>query len=529
LKILRFIIFVSLFTIYTGFCFAQISPGELSSFHSHLEGISNCTQCHILGEKLSNDKCLACHTELKERVSANKGYHSSAEVKGKPCESCHSDHHGKSFQIVKFDATKFNHNLTGFPITGAHSKKTCKDCHIIKNILSPKIKTKKFTYLGLKTNCINCHADYHQKTLSDNCISCHDVNGFKPASKFNHSTAKYQLAGKHTNVACIKCHKIETNNGVKFQKFTGLKFNSCINCHVDVHKNKFGQNCMECHSGESFAVTKGIKSFDHTKTNYKLEGKHLVIDCKLCHKIKYTTPIKHEACSDCHKDYHKNQFAKDGVSPDCKACHNMTSFVNFSYTVEQHNKGAFELNGAHIATPCFDCHKKTDKWAFREIGKKCSDCHKNIHGESISKKYYPDDNCLSCHTVVKWSEINFDHKLTNFNLTGAHSTQTCRKCHFSENTDGTKQQKFANLGTSCTNCHIDKHYKQFDKDGVTDCNRCHENDNWKPVKFNHSNTSFKLDGKHVNVQCQKCHKPKQINGNIYIQYKISGKCESCHS
>jgi hypothetical protein len=37
---------------------AQISPGDLSNPHSNLEGISNCTQCHVLGNKQTNEKCL---------------------------------------------------------------------------------------------------------------------------------------------------------------------------------------------------------------------------------------------------------------------------------------------------------------------------------------------------------------------------------------------------------------------------------------------------------------------------------------
>ena len=509
--------------------FAQISPGELSSYHSHLEGISNCTKCHILGEQLSNDKCLDCHKELKERIIQNKGYHVSADVKGKQCATCHSDHHGKNFQIVKFDEKTFNHNLTGFTIIGAHTKKTCKDCHDAKHITVATIKTKKFTYLGLKTNCTNCHVDVHQNTLSAVCSNCHDANAFKPASRFNHATAKYQLTGKHKNVECLKCHKIETTNGVKFQKFTGLQYSSCINCHVDVHKNKFGPNCLQCHSNESFTLTKAIKNFDHSKTKYKLEGKHLAIDCKLCHKVKYTTPLKHEKCTDCHKDYHNGQFVKDGVSPDCSACHNLISFASFTYTVEQHNKGSFALQGAHSAVPCFECHKKTEKWSFREIGKRCIDCHKNIHTDLISKKYYPEDYCLSCHSEIIWNEIKFDHTKTNFKLLGVHATQSCRKCHFKENADGVKLQKFAGLSIACTNCHTDIHYKQFDKEGATDCFRCHEFNNWREYKFNHNNTAFKLDGKHVNVACKKCHKPTEINNNIYIKYKISVKCESCHS
>ncbi len=529
MKVGKFIYILLISYLLGGNCMAQISPGELSSVHSHLEGISNCTKCHVVGEKLSNSKCLDCHKELKVRIFQNKGYHSSVEVKGKECASCHSDHHGKNFKIIKFDEKTFNHNLTGFNLTGAHSKKACKDCHNFKHIKIQSIKNKKFTFLGLTTDCKNCHEDYHQKTLSENCSNCHDANAFKPATKFNHTRSSYQLTGKHKTVECIKCHKIETKNGLKFQIFKGLQYSKCTNCHVDVHKDKFGQNCTQCHTNESFTVNKQLNNFDHSKTKYILEDKHLTVNCKLCHKQKYTTPLKHDKCTDCHKDYHLGQFAKNGISPDCSACHNHKGFVNSLYTIEQHNKSVFALQGAHNAVPCFDCHKKTEKWQFREIGKKCVDCHKNIHADFISKKYYPENDCQICHSNNSWNEIKFEHSKTNFELKGVHKLQTCSSCHFKINSDGLKVQKFANLSVNCSNCHIDKHYKQFEKEGVTDCNRCHEFDNWKAVKFNHNNTAFKLDGKHEKVECKKCHKPTEINKINYILYKISVKCESCHS
>jgi len=508
---------------------AQISPGDLANVHSHLEGVTNCTQCHILGEKVSNDKCLSCHTELKERTSQNKGYHSSTEVKGKECAACHSDHHGLTFQIVKFDETKFRHTLTGFELTETHAKKKCSDCHIPKYITNPKIKTKKFTYLGLNTRCISCHDDYHQKTLAEDCSKCHDTKAFKPATKFNHNTAKYDLTGAHKNVECNKCHKTDTKNGKKFQEFTGLKFANCTNCHADVHNNKFGQNCLQCHTKESFVISEGIKNFDHAKTDYTLEQKHLGVNCKSCHKINFTTPLKHEKCADCHKDYHDNQFAKEGIKPDCSGCHNLSGFVNFSYSIEQHNKSVFPIQGSHTATPCFSCHKKTEKWAFREIGKRCADCHSNIHKDFISDKYYPEQSCQSCHSESQWSEVRFDHSKTNFKLTGAHEAQGCRKCHFTEKPDGTFQQQFAGLSVNCSTCHTDNHFRQFEKEGVTDCLSCHETVNWKAVKFNHNNTTFKLEGSHANVLCARCHKPADVNQNKNIQYKISAKCESCHS
>ena len=104
----RHIVFIYLI-LTSGVLLAQLSPGDLSTPHSNLEGISNCTQCHVLGNKVSVEKCLACHTEIKERIDGQKGYHSSSDVKGKLCFSCHSEHNGKNFQLVRLDITKFDH------------------------------------------------------------------------------------------------------------------------------------------------------------------------------------------------------------------------------------------------------------------------------------------------------------------------------------------------------------------------------------------------------------------------------------
>jgi nitrate/TMAO reductase-like tetraheme cytochrome c subunit len=509
---------------------AQLSPGDLANPHAHLEGLSNCTQCHVLGNKISDEKCLACHTEIQQRITLQKGYHVSAEVKGKNCIVCHSDHHGKNFQMIRFDVEKFDHNLTGYPLSASHAKKECKDCHAVKFIADKKIRAKNYTYLGLNQECLTCHTDYHQKTLSSSCLNCHNPDVFKPASKFNHNTARFRLVGKHLNVDCIKCHKVEIKNGNKFQQFKGIQNFTCVACHKDPHMNKFGQNCSQCHNEESFLVVKGGEKFDHNKTDYKLEEKHQSVNCKACHKTKFTDPLKYAKCTDCHADYHKNQFAKNGVSPDCSKCHSLKGFTLFSYTFDQHNLSTFPLKGSHVAVPCTECHKKQKEWSFRMIGINCIDCHKDIHLTFIQPKYYPNSNCRICHTENRWADVSFDHSKTEFNLTGAHIKQNCRACHFKPDQKGSVQQIFSGLTKNCADCHSDKHYKQFEKNGITNCIECHDTENWKASRFNHNNTAFRLDGKHISVPCEKCHKPQQEGSIFYVKYKLKDfKCESCHS
>lgn len=522
------LILISVFILRIGDnAFSQISPGELVKAHAHLEGMSNCTQCHTLGAKVSNSKCLVCHTEIKERVDLQKGYHSSAEVKGKECASCHNDHHGRSFQIIRFDTAKFQHDLTGFKLEGAHSKQKCNACHASKFISDKKLKSKPKTYLGLKTDCLSCHTDYHQKTLPGSCSNCHGQQSFKPAVKFSHAKTKFPLVGKHQTVDCSKCHAVETREGKPFQRFAGVQFANCTNCHTDVHENKFGQNCKECHSESSFHDIKSNKKFDHSKTGFALEGKHINVSCASCHKTNVTAPLKHSNCTDCHTDYHKGQFAKSGKSPDCNKCHTVNGFTPSNFTIENHNQCDFKLQGAHVAVACIECHKKKDNWSFRNVGKSCVDCHKNIHKSTIQQKYYPEENCKICHTETKWDEVKFDHSKTNFQLTGAHVNASCRDCHFDSDKPVNEQQKFTGLPKTCTSCHTDNHNRQFEKNGITDCNECHGTENWQASKFNHNNTAFKLDGKHENVACAKCHKQEQ--GQKFIQYKIKDfKCETCH-
>jgi hypothetical protein len=517
---------------------AQISPGVLSSPHAHLEGISNCTQCHVLGNKVTNEKCLICHKDIKERITLQKGYHSSAEVKGKDCFVCHNDHHGKNFQLIRLDTLKFDHKLTGYSLSVPHTKKYCKECHKSEFITDTEIKNKKYTYFGLNDECLTCHTDYHQKTLSSDCLGCHNSDAFKPATKFKHIDTKFPLAGKHLNVECLKCHKIEIINGRKMQQFLLPKSVNCSACHNDPHKNKFGQNCNQCHTEESFQIVKGTVNFNHDKTDYPLDGKHLTVNCKACHKTKFSDPIQFKFCADCHNDYHKKQFTKDNVTPDCSLCHNLEGFNLFLYTIEQHNLSTFPLKGAHLAIPCLDCHKKQKDWNFKGIGIACKDCHRDIHKDLIPAKDYPEAGCHICHNENHWSEVSFDHSKTEFNLTGAHKKADCRDCHITTDSEGTILrdnkgnilQKFSRLPAECSSCHKDKHYRQFEKNGITICIECHDTENWNASKFDHNNAAFRLDGKHVNVPCVNCHKPIQEGSDFYVRYKLKDfKCESCHS
>ncbi len=506
----------------------QISPGDLSSLHSHLEGMSNCTKCHHIGSQVRNNECLACHSEISQLQKENKGFHSSSDVRNKNCVQCHSEHHGRNFRIVNINPKTFDHSKTSFQLTGKHGKIDCFDCHKPDFMTDAKYKKHKGTFLGLKTSCNSCHQDYHQGSLGNSCQDCHGTDAFRPAPKFNHSSTKYDLTGAHQKVECIKCHSIETKNGKKFQRFKGIEFTSCASCHKDFHKGKFGDKCATCHVTESFHVIKNLGSFDHGKTNYPLVGKHTSVDCKACHKNGLNTRPKFDKCISCHLDYHKGEFTKNGSQTDCNSCHSLDGFNFTSYTIDRHLKSNFILNGAHLAIPCQSCHKKNEKWNFKIERRDCVDCHKDVHGGSVPVKYTGEKSCTACHTTERWNEVNFDHSKTNFVLLGVHQKRSCTKCHTSNKGINSVNIYFTKK-SECVGCHKDVHAGQFAKNGIVLCQSCHQYNNWKPELFDHNNTSFPLNGAHSKVDCYKCHKQVVDEKGKYIKYKFGEvKCALCH-
>lgn len=509
--------------------YAQISPGDLTKAHADLEGMSYCTKCHELGEKVYNSKCLDCHKEIKNLISAGKGYHAGKDVKGKECYSCHSEHHGRNFRIINFDAKNFNHSKTGFELKGAHQKVECADCHRSKFIRADNLKKKSSTYLGLDTQCSGCHEDVHQSTLGNDCIDCHNNESFKPAPLFNHNKAAFKLSGAHNKVDCIKCHPTEQKNGKEFKRFRNVSYTTCGSCHKDPHQGRFGTDCQSCHSTASFnQINSG--SFDHSKTKFALVGKHQSVKCDNCHKAGLGKKLQFTECTDCHKDYHRGVFVVNQKIKDCKECHSENGFSPSLFNVEHHEMAAFKLTGMHLAVPCISCHKiNSEEWNFRHIGLKCIDCHKNIHGKELKEEYLPNNDCTACHSSDSWHTIKFGHDKTSFKLQGKHLDAACAECHIKKG-ETRSVYIFSSVKPECEFCHKDIHFGQFKKGLNSDCSECHTFSNWKPEKFDHEKTRFSLKGAHKVLKCIQCHRIETQDNNSFMKFKMEDfKCAACHS
>ncbi len=539
-----------LIVLFFGNLFAQLSPGDLSRVHEQLEGLKNCTKCHAIGQKIASEKCLDCHIILKERIDQKKGLHANNGFQ--ECEKCHVEHQGRDFNPIYWEGgkEKFDHRKTGFSLEGKHTELKCEKCHqpqfiAAKTLFEKQKKNLNRTFLGLDQECMSCHRDEHRGQFTGECLNCHTMEGWKPASRFDHNKARFTLTGKHRDVKCEKCHPQTIDNKFPddpgFLKFAGLEFNNCVDCHKDVHNNKFGKSCTKCHNTNGWKQYNSAQ-FSHERTHFPLKGKHINVPCEKCHlPNRPLTGLKYQNCSDCHRDYHLGVFAQRQRKGACEECHTVDGFTPSTFTVEMHNQTDYPLKGGHLAVPCIACHKKVNRNTAGETiqflfkSNNCRDCHKDPHSGTVDK-YVLKNGCRHCHQVESWRQISFDHNKTDFPLQGKHLNVSCTSCHKTE-TDSQSRTliRFVELNKNCRGCHADAHHGQFavrqpDGSVETQCEKCHTPRSWLAEKFDHNrDASFKLEGAHRNVKCTDCHPTIADPEKPYIRYKpLKATCSSCH-
>jgi len=441
---------------------------------------------------------------------------------------------------------------------------------------------KKFNRKLQRTLCLDCHKKvardvrrhkgFHGRSKharKNQCSSCHTEHIGRKGdiiklnkSTLNHDNTDFPLKGKHRFESCKSCHKPN--------KLYREADSNCYSCHKDDdrHKKRLGKKCQDCHSEKGWSKTR----FDHSKTDFKLVGKHKEIACENCHaNEQYKNTAK--KCYSCHRinDIHKGQLGKKcqnchtpkkwkkiafdhdketefplkgqhkklncrnchiddptkkkqpagclschkaddrhqgSYGKRCATCHNS---VKWSTIVFDHNKDTkFKLEATHKKAACSDCHKKH---LFKtKTSMKCQSCH--IQDSPHGKKHKRE--CSKCHNIKGWKKnILFDHDLTQFPLIGLHAVADCRQCHIT--------RPYKALKTACYNCHKsdDEHKLKLGKY----CESCHTPNGWKLWKFDHTRqTKYPLKGKHKKVHCHSCHK-KKINKR---KLTLSKKCVSCH-
>ncbi len=497
---------------------AQISPGPLSQAHADLEGSSKCTSCHAFGIGQRALKCLDCHTEIARRLNARTGYHAGvykASNDQLDCARCHNEHNGKRFQLTKFDQKGFNHGkMTGFELVGKHTSLKCDGCHTAAKVtVQPaeiRMKDKNKTFLGMGRTCAQCHQDPHKGEFGTECTTCHTQDVWKPAQLFDHSKSVYPLTGKHAAASCSGCHKTPT--GEKLPHYRELRYTSCDNCHTDPHKGSFENaafagGCSNCHITAGWKSLKTDAGFNHNRTKFPLLGKHSDVSCFKCHtNSDFSKAVPHALCADCHKDIHRGQFTARVAGSDCASCHNEKDFKPALYSVEDHQKSGFRLEGKHEGLKCASCHTPAGAdTKYKLTTTTCQSCHTDPHGAQFAAEPY-GNKCETCHTQAVFHPSTFTlpkHQETKFVLTGAHLAVICADCHQPlQGAVPVAARQYHYSVQNCTACHMDPH------DTRETCETCHSTTQWKALRtFNHSATHFQLEGAHQTATCISCHRP----------------------
>lgn len=218
-----------------------------------------CMTCHTTWEEKS--ECKSCHAlniATKEPEPATTVPVNAKIIKSHPkisipqkivyktdCEEgtlvtyYHNDH-----------VNKFN-----LECTDCHNQESCASCH------NQKINFTKDQLDDSHDKCSSCH------DTENNCSKCHTDSEREP---FNHAkSTNFNLQDYHPEVACITCHKSNT-------EFSGLS-NKCENCHKD---------------------SDGY--FDHAITGIILDETHKEFYCENCHLNNQYK--KKPTCTECHED-----------------------------------------------------------------------------------------------------------------------------------------------------------------------------------------------------------------------------------
>jgi hypothetical protein len=438
----------------------------------------------------------------QRRDQGTRSPHGSLNI---ACDNCHTFSSWKPIRSVP----EFDHSKTKYPLLGMHTKVACMQCHT-----SP-------VFSNAATKCADCHADIHKRQFGANCEQCHTVKGWRVSLQatrehFN----RFPLIGAHATLDCDSCHK-----GAAVGQFRGLS-TDCYSCHSKMYQQTttpnhkalgFPTNCISCHQSMDSWFT---ANFDHAKfTGFALTGAHATLECTACHvggKYKGTSAD----CASCHqKDYNATtnpNHATAGIPTTCQLCHSTTAWQPATFN---HNLTKFPLTGAHAKVECVSCHIGGK---YTGTSTDCVSCHQKDYSATTNPNHAASGiptTCQVCHSTSAWQPATFNHNLTKFPLTGAHTKLDCTSCHIGG--------KYTAIDTSCSSCHMKNYTAAKNPDHVAavfpiTCQQCHSTTAWSPATFDHNTfTAFPLTGAHVSVPCTSCH----ING----KYAGTPKdCASCH-
>ncbi|MDL1948751.1 hypothetical protein FBQ97_02920, partial [Acidobacteria bacterium ACD] len=225
-------------------------------------------------------------------------------------------------------------------------------------------------------------------------------------------------------------------------------------------------------------------------------------DCVGCHQADYNQAVN------------PNHLAA-GFPTACETCHRAT---DTSWKGATFDHATFALVGVHATQACASCHRNN---VYRGTPRDCVGCHQADYNQAANPNHlaagFPTA-CETCHraTDTSWRGATFDHSL--WPLLGAHTAQTCSRCH--------SGGVYAGTSPECVSCHRPAYDASRNPNHVaagfpTTCQVCHRvsDTSWQQGTFNH--TWFPITtGKHAGNPCTACHTTPS-------SYKLF-TCLTCH-
>lgn len=367
------------------------TPVEVPSDYRHADGRfpldgahsrATCTSCHESLQFVgASPSCASCHADIHR-----------GELGGE-CSRCHTT---RSF--VDRAAMTRAHQLTRFPLVGAHVMADCEGCHVPTG-------QGQLRFVAAPTSCESCHRGLLGSTSQPDhvaagfiqlCESCHYPVDWNRA-RYDHAGTSFPLTGAHRSVTCDGCHGDNVYDGKPID---------CVSCHLQDYNGAtdpthagFTTTCTDCHAGTNTWIG---ATFDHDASAFPLTGAHRAVTCDGCHSDNVYDG-KPTACVACHQqDYNGTtdpNHASAGFTTACTTCHNTTTWSGATF---DHDATYFPIySGKHNGrwSSCSTCHTSPSNYALFT----CFSCHEHSQTQmddthkSEAGYRYDSPTCLSCH------------------------------------------------------------------------------------------------------------------------------------
>lgn len=186
--------------------------------------------------------CADCHQGKRPRLDWR--------VAKQACSDCHENPHGTQFEeemarggcgachnVSAWDVPNIAHDT--WPLTGAHAKVRCEQCHSATE--EDRRAGKGVSYRAAPRECEGCHTDVHlgQFRLSQpekSCDDCHDTGRFQLPGYDHLAGTGYALIGKHAKVECRACHVPAALANGERTALWRLPYDACKDCHQNPHR-----------------------------------------------------------------------------------------------------------------------------------------------------------------------------------------------------------------------------------------------------------------------------------------------------